>query len=244
MSRTRTGGSSPLARGLRNSHLSLVEAEGIIPARAGFTPVRKWRRRLPRDHPRSRGVYKDAAVGSYFFGGSSPLARGLLPCRPNTIFHRGIIPARAGFTVELVLWSNPGEDHPRSRGVYVGCVCFGSSPLGSSPLARGLHRHRGPRMRGNRIIPARAGFTGCWKGAHRPHRDHPRSRGVYQIVKDWIANTLGIIPARAGFTIFNPITERVNGDHPRSRGVYFSAPRADRVTTGSSPLARGLRKRP
>ena len=50
--------------------------------------------------------------------GSSPLARGL-PARPaGGGVHRGIIPARAGFTV----LRGPGHlgrrDHPRSRGVY------------------------------------------------------------------------------------------------------------------------------
>ena len=50
---------------------------GIIPARAGFTlssgtaPRSKW------DHPRSRGVYVDAAFATIEAEGSSPLARGL-----------------------------------------------------------------------------------------------------------------------------------------------------------------------
>ena len=52
-----TGGSSPLARGLLWRIRLQALADGIIPARAGFTrgPGR-WRRRA-QDHPRSRGVY-------------------------------------------------------------------------------------------------------------------------------------------------------------------------------------------
>ena len=53
----------------------------------------------------------------------------------------------------------------------------------------------------------------------------------------------GIIPARAGFTVWEPQVWRAPRDHPRSRGVYptFNGPTIS--TTGSSPLARGLRIR-
>ena len=56
---TRTGGSSPLARGLRVRCRLWVRCRRIIPARAGFTS--RWRRpgRSRWDHPRSRGVYWD-----------------------------------------------------------------------------------------------------------------------------------------------------------------------------------------
>ena len=54
-------GSSPLARGLREQSGLYGHGSGIIPARAGFTRrVRGGRARLA-DHPRSRGVYHDAA---------------------------------------------------------------------------------------------------------------------------------------------------------------------------------------
>ena len=50
----------------------------------------------------------------------------------------------------------------------------------------------------------------------------------------------GIIPARAGFTRRGTSPSPATGDHPRSRGVYRVAPKRSSVTTGSSPLARGL----
>ena len=114
------------------------------------------------------------------------------------------------------------------------------------------------------IIPARAGFTpgGCPRRADR--RDHPRSRGVYCVGAPHLRRRLGssplarglrgadaprerarrIIPARAGFTTGGGRLRHPVGDHPRSRGVYAS--RSTQLTTrsGSSPLARGLRKRP
>ena len=71
------------------------------------------------------------------------------------------------------------RDHPRSRGVYAAAVVPAAQEWGSSPLARGLPALVDECEREGRIIPARAGFTGCATTCARPRRDHPRSRGVY-----------------------------------------------------------------
>ena len=52
-----------------------------------------------------------------------------------------------------------------------------------------------------------------------------------------------IIPARAGFTSAHSAAPPDSPDHPRSRGVYSTASHAVRRIIGSSPLARGLRRR-
>ena len=82
----------------------------IIPARAGFTSVPRLTRSLPTDHPRSRGVYIVVHERVPHPLGSSPLARGLrhllLPCPQE----RGIIPARAGFTLADP-WNPNDEPH-------------------------------------------------------------------------------------------------------------------------------------
>ena len=137
--------------------------------------------------------------------------------------------------------------------------------IGSSPLARGLHRdslRSHPRER-HRIIPARAGFTGEEHGRVHRVRDHPRSRGVYYGGRKACVALPGssplarglppplaraprmrrIIPARAGFTRPRAGGHREAGDHPRSRGVYRVAERAAHWAGGSSPLARGLQRR-
>ena len=91
-------GSSPLARGLLCERPAQPIRTRIIPARAGFTILRRLPRRRPRDHPRSRGVYLWTTRPARAPSGSSPLARGLLP---NILTHQRrprIIPARAGFT--------------------------------------------------------------------------------------------------------------------------------------------------
>ena len=70
-------GSSPLARGLPVGDHPGQDGPGIIPARAGFTRPPTSRRRRPRDHPRSRGVYGREGGRNPKMYGSSPLARGL-----------------------------------------------------------------------------------------------------------------------------------------------------------------------
>ena len=233
-------GSSPLARGLLELSGLLDEPLGIIPARAGFTPRRRLRRRALPDHPRSRGVYIEQTLGVIITKGSSPLARGLLGGDYRRVQEIRIIPARAGFTLAVTVGTAATADHPRSRGVYGrGFLPF---PFfwGSSPLARGLHHHRDHRQHARRIIPARAGFTSPTRTARAGRWDHPRSRGVYAGVishgssgfgSSPLARGLreddalvlgrpGIIPARAGFTEPHPLRRLLGWDHPRSRGVY------------------------
>ena len=152
-----------------------------------------------------------------------------------------IIPARAGFTGRWPAARPRGQDHPRSRGVYTNGKARPPCGRGSSPLARGLRGRGQRRAVGERIIPARAGFTELDRVWNILRGDHPRSRGVYPGAPGRSSGCLRIIPARAGFT------PRLGGiapgtlDHPRSRGVYAGRPVAVRAIRGSSPLARGLR---
>ena len=112
------GGSSPLARGLRDGGVHGVSLSGIIPARAGFTSVQTAPRSNRADHPRSRGVYRVVGEQRRDGGGSSPLARGLLTAEQRRQYEQRIIPARAGFTSKVMATTQMNRDHPRSRGVY------------------------------------------------------------------------------------------------------------------------------
>ena len=71
------GGSSPLARGLRDRRTPQGHRRWIIPARAGFTVWCWIRTTWMTDHPRSRGVYWAPTGPRPPQVGSSPLARGL-----------------------------------------------------------------------------------------------------------------------------------------------------------------------
>ena len=172
-------GSSPLARGLPGGCVTHVRGFRIIPARAGFTVLRRPRPHRLRDHPRSRGVYHWRYAIVTPGTGSSPLARGLRPRAVRRCHGRGIIPARAGFTEWLDSRVSGFADHPRSRGVYRWVWAWGQPLGGSSPLARGLPTCTQPDPPHERIIPARAGFTPLGILCMEIRLDHPRSRGVY-----------------------------------------------------------------
>ena len=213
-------GSSPLARGL---HEVAGDGDGvarIIPARAGFTAVVEADGLPSADHPRSRGVYCARTSRTRSVPGSSPLARGLPAEVGGVDDDAGIIPARAGFTGEVMGAMSAAWDHPRSRGVYEAARSWAASRLGSSPLARGLLWVAGGDAKAVGIIPARAGFTGPSRTGSAGRSDHPRSRGVYRGIfappvtmsgssplarglpaaPHDRAMSVRIIPARAGFT--------------------------------------------
>ena len=233
-------GSSPLARGLRTTLRRSPGQSRIIPARAGFTS------RL--------------TACPTCFSGSSPLARGLPPQGPAPAACPGIIPARAGFTNPMSGLTGGTEDHPRSRGVYPDPAQYVTRKDGSSPLARGLRSRAPTSILIERIIPARAGFTGPGRWSVRFRPDHPRSRGVYSFFVRGMVSPRGssplargllprgyavarrarIIPARAGFTSGGLSVGLSRSDHPRSRGVYKWVANNPGPGEGSSPLARGL----
>ena len=153
------GGSSPLARGLLGVGDGALDRVGIIPARAGFTPMSDADHSSPTDHPRSRGVYPTPRATSCSACGSSPLARGLRGVDLDDARDRGIIPARAGFTTGWRSRHRRAGDHPRSRGVYSSRTRGLVGVPGSSPLARGLRVDGDIPGHRRWIIPARAGFT-------------------------------------------------------------------------------------
>ena len=233
-------GSSPLARGLLPIIEHTESRQRIIPARAGFTGAAEGAGPRRADHPRSRGVYNPQAAPTEKNAGSSPLARGLPRSRPSSAARQRIIPARAGFTSRRPGTHRHAWDHPRSRGVYPGYGQRLCDPGGSSPLARGLQDSPLCGGEAERIISARAGFTGASPCGACRDRDHPRSRGVYAHHRAAIRpaegssplarglrpgqvdlpDRLGIIPARAGFTTAESPPSALSADHPRSRGVY------------------------
>ena len=233
-------GSSPLARGLRLVEEVLRGDLRIIPARAGFTQYAPPSGRTPRDHPRSRGVYRIGERWRIAIRGSSPLARGLRGGIVDGHHVGGIIPARAGFTSGRTCLRGGRGDHPRSRGVYGRVMEGGSWGAGSSPLARGLH----PRLRNQRvprgIIPARAGFTPSPPPQGPRARDHPRSRGVYRRLISEMCVNRGSSPLARGLLDDSVRKAYRGGDHPRSRGVYDHCEPGPFEEGGSSPLARGL----
>ena len=91
--------------------------------------------------------------------------------------------------------------------------------------------------------------------------DHPRTRGVYDVLAEVLVPSggssphtrglpggpgglgggVGIIPAHAGFTTRRGRGPARSRDHPRTRGVYVDEVRDRDGSEGSSPHTRGLR---
>ena len=254
-------GSSPLSRGILRPSAGRREVRRIIPALAGNTTPCQSVEATPSDHPRSRGEYCTCSQVSALAMGSSPLSRGIR-ARPATgSGSRRIIPALAGNTLAAAALAWAGGDHPRSRGEYAAQAASDAVRAGSSPLSRGILPAPGWLAHQGRIIPALAGNTSGLDACITGLRDHPRSRGEYDLLQAEHCDVLGssplsrgirrhrrsrrrrhrIIPALAGNT--NCYTTAPSGvsDHPRSRGEYVAWFTGTVVPAGSSPLSRGIR---
>ena len=213
-------GSSPLARGTPGASCHADALFGLIPARAGNTLGGRGGLGAMRAHPRSRGGHPIPAPPGTSLSGSSPLARGTQEQTARLTVEPGLIPARAGNTLEQVRVPATRGAHPRSRGEHARYTPGRSLSPGSSPLARGTR----PRLRSVRqwpgLIPARAGNTRRTVERLILARAHPRSRGEHTFVlssfgREWGSSPLargtrlalhlcgsyqGLIPARAGNT--------------------------------------------
>ena len=219
-----------------------VGVGGIIPARAGFTHRDGDLVAVQGDHPRSRGVYGAPSPTLCADRGSSPLARGLPAFFLGGIWEKGIIPARAGFTVLPGYTPGRDVDHPRSRGVYTSVRSGSTSWAGSSPLARGLHAHLHDPRPSPRIIPARAGFTRPSASDVTLISDHPRSRGVYSTTPATPPSPAGSSPLARGLRMGRTRQAMVMGIIPARAGFTGRRLEPPAAANGSSPLARGLRR--
>ena len=173
-------GSSPLARGTRDSGVPGGLVVRFIPARAGNTCPSTASTPPSTVHPRSRGEHHLTRVRRGRSPGSSPLARGTHATRRRPRVPRRFIPARAGNTATGARPRRPSPVHPRSRGEHhpgkPDCLVLD----GSSPLARGTPASLRGLSGGGRFIPARAGNT--WRRPWTTRRTsvHPRSRGEHE----------------------------------------------------------------
>ena len=255
-------GSSPLSRGIRNRESRQRVEERIIPALAGNTTPGSRYLAVRPDHPRSRGEYPITGVDDYIARGSSPLSRGIPHHRGRRLHRPRIIPALAGNTLPDSPTEGIEQDHPRSRGEYIGVDGAVVTLERSSPLSRGIRRGLPRPGRPLRIIPALAGNTKFPQRGLSKMSDHPRSRGEYikrilNHLDAWGSSPLsrgiprsgrrrrlhrGIIPALAGNTVPIQQGRGAGADHPRSRGEYLSYPYPQNTAEGSSPLSRGIQR--
>ena len=236
-------GSSPLARGAHPGGRNRTPPARLIPAGAGRTCGWSPRPGTSGAHPRWRGAHGGHVCLLVSWWGSSPLARGAPAPPPHPRRRRRLIPAGAGRTS---WWSSQRRHrpaHPRWRGAHRRGAAGMGGRTGSSPLARGARRcpERVRPLGG--LIPAGAGRTApataatpdisgsspLARGARPPS---PRRRGGG-----------GLIPAGAGRTCLGSDLHTPDRAHPRWRGAHDSASAPSAMAHGSSPLARGARRR-
>ena len=256
-------GSSPRARGTRSAGGRHVRARRFIPACAGNARSRACTSRKPPVHPRVRGERCSRWNVATPTAGSSPRARGTRhrPRRPP--HRRRFIPACAGNANSSRPAAPRCPVHPRVRGERRADGIPGGVPAGSSPRARGTPTRRPGRRSACRFIPACAGNARSRARARprRPvhprvrgerageppgppfrHGSSPRARGTRAAVK---LHRVGrrFIPACAGNASKSRCWTSSATVHPRVRGERVTPGLPDLLVFGSSPRARGTRRR-
>ena len=196
----------------------------------------------PTDHPRIRGEHIGAAAHQVKITGSSPHTRGARRRRPVQDEHRGIIPAYAGSTCNVLSLGCCARDHPRIRGEHWRGPTAWGSPVGSSPHTRGAPDGFSEACSGVRIIPAYAGSTRGARDRGGPLLgSSPHTRGAPMTSMCGVG-IHGIIPAYAGSTSTAQPTVPASKDHPRIRGEHGDGELAALREIGSSPHTRGARR--
>ena len=194
--------------------------------------------------------------------GSSPLVRGGLCELPAQLQDGGLIPARAGRTRGRRAGRAESGAHPRSCGADPGDIDDIDDMWGSSPLVRGGPMVSMVAISAPRLIPARAGRTGCVFSLFRCSWAHPRSCGA-DPTSPTTARICGgssplvrggrhpperlvldrrLIPARAGRTRSTTSSQSTCRAHPRSCGADVGKTLMGLDLQGSSPLVRGGRR--
>ena len=154
-----SGGSSSLAREIRDAQGARSHRQRFILARAGNTPPRPRRSSWGSVHPRSRGKYESGEGAASARLGSSSLAREIPKCRQLFTNMSRFILARAGNTAPRACLAGHHPVHPRSRGKYPAGTYPLTASAGSSSLAREILVDADDVEPRGRFILARAGNT-------------------------------------------------------------------------------------
>ena len=176
-SRCVTAGSSPRGRGKHRAEATKRRERGLIPARAGKTPLAHPADGSQEAHPRAGGENWENVVKPLWEGGSSPRGRGKRPPIRAVGKSGGLIPARAGKTLWETLPNGGRRAHPRAGGENDADDIARQDVRGSSPRGRGKQAVEGEALVGERLIPARAGKTTLSTPTALRSTAHPRAGG-------------------------------------------------------------------
>lgn len=114
-------GSSPRVRGTRYRPGGSRPGERFIPACAGNTWVKPYRKPPRPVHPRVCGEHPTTPLSGSGFCGSPPRVRGTRPPERGYDGNRGFIPACAGNTKPLTFRTSRSWVHPRVCGEHSSC---------------------------------------------------------------------------------------------------------------------------
>ena len=211
-------GSSPRGRGKQSAEIPCDYAARLIPARAGkterstFSPSGEWA------HPRAGGENGDLGLGDLALGGSSPRGRGKHDGGHRAVHHDGLIPARAGKTLDVdhvaaIYRAHPrmGGENRRLPGVVAPVAWLIPAWAGKTdrPRRPGRATPAHPRMGGENL--------GSPITSHHDPGSSPHGRGKLEMRLLW-RRRLGLIPARAGKTPTVQRPHRTGWAHPRAGG--------------------------
>ena len=189
--------------------------------------------------------------------------RGAVPSCPSRVCRPRIIPARAGSSHGRGEGVSVTWDHPRACGEQRPDGIHITLRPGSSPRVRGADVGQVGVGDQYRIIPARAGSSGCGTSPLLCPGDHPRACGEQVMPRrvrmplpgssprvrgagksaHGLGDGRGIIPARAGSSSTRRRAATPSRDHPRACGEQDGVIKAGDTATGSSPRVRGADRR-
>ena len=130
-------------------------------------------------HPRACGEHCRRLPAPMVFCGSSPLLRGTHDGALEEAVSRRFIPAPAGNTLSMTVWSDCTPVHPRACGEHEASASIGGFTIGSSPRLRGTLTRIFDSASAVRFIPAPAGNTRKLLIGRRPSSVHPRACGEH-----------------------------------------------------------------
>ena len=186
-------------RGFGNRHPIPNRYIRFIPACAGFCRVLDEAARKVQVHPRVCGVLTNTRSNALNLYGSSPRVRGFVRNHGCCSFHRGFIPACAGFC--LTKWGIiviVGV-HPRVCGVLSRDMIWRDCAKGSSPRVRGFVQDSCGMLEAYWFIPACAGFCLAHSGLLGRSKVHPRVCGVLRATCVATGSITGSSPRVRGF---------------------------------------------
>ena len=217
-------GSSPRVRGKHVPYGGKSGKIGLIPACAGKTAARPYRRAPRWAHPRVCGENSLGCCSVVPRLGSSPRVRGKPTSNSGLLPRPRLIPACAGKTGEVDCVGADRTAHPRVCGENSAHGDGWGGGGGSSPRVRGKRRGIRAQQTFQGLIPACAGKTVCDKKIRSRDGAHPRVCGENGLfIGFWgcfggssprVRGKLsvstapnvhsGLIPACAGKTCHNP----------------------------------------